>query len=445
MPKLKAHSKKPSFCVDGRSFFMSIGGALLTLYALWSTAKFSWPDISISTIFSNFTSNSCDFPPQPLNLTRDPKKLTFYDDPELSYTLDKPVNYWDEKRKAWLKLHPSFAYGSEHRILLLSGSHPSPCKSPIGDHLQLRSFKNKADYGRIHGYDIFYGTACFHPKLCNTWAKVALIRAAMVAHPEAEWIWWMDPDVVITDMSFKVPLQRYKQHNLVVPGWPNLIYEKRSRVAVNTGSFLIRNCQWSMDFLDAWSNMSPRSPDYNLWSETLTSTLSDKKSPEADEQSALVYLLLREKKKWGHMIYLENQYSLHGYWVQIIGRLHGIEGKYVEVEKRVKKLRRRHAEVVSESLDEVWEENLKDAGDGRSGWRRPFITHFTGCEPCSGRHDPSYGGNSCWLGMENALNFADNQVLRRFGFVHPESRNGSLVYPTPFDFPVNDDNEEGLV
>ncbi|KAL3526900.1 hypothetical protein ACH5RR_011556 [Cinchona calisaya] len=445
MPKFKLDSKSSrSFRDRIRPFLLALVVSLLLVYSIWTFTETVWPSFSISTIFTNSTTNHFCIPRADyFNRTHDPPETTFYDDPQLSYSLDKPLDNWDDKRSSWLKLHPSFADTVENRIFLITGSLPLPCKSPIGDHLLLRCFKNKADYCRIHGYDIFYGNSCFDPKLCNVWAKVALIRASMVAHPEAEWIWWMDAEAVITDMDFKIPLERYKQHNLVIPGWPNLIYEKKSWVAVNTGSFLIRNCQWSLDFLDVWTNMSPRSPDYKFWSETLKSTLSDKAFPGADDQSSLVYLLLREKKKWGDMIYLENEYYSRGYWVEIVGRFNEIIKKYFDIEQKVPALRRRRAEVVSESLRGVWEKYMGDLGFGfgNGGWRRPFITHFTGCQPCTGNHDPSYKGNSCWIAMEKVLNFADNQVLRRYGFAHPDLGNGSTVFPLPFDFPADENNE----
>lgn len=69
------------------------------------------------------------------------------------------------------------------------------------------------------------------------WAKIPIIRAAMMANPEAEWIWWMDADAVFTDMEFKIPLERYKDHNLVAEGWPNMVYDdkdNRSWTGLNT-------------------------------------------------------------------------------------------------------------------------------------------------------------------------------------------------------------------
>ena len=53
-----------------------------------------------------------------------------------------------------------------------------------------------------------------------------------------------------------------------------------------------------------------------------------------------------------------------------------------------------------------------------SAWRRPFVTHFTGCNPCGGRPNEIYSTESCAEGMRRALNLADDQVLRAYGFRH---------------------------
>lgn len=359
---------------------------------------------------------------------RESNDPTFYDDAGTEYTIDKAMIDWDEKRSHWLKLHPSFA-SSENRLLVVTGSQSSACPNPLGDHFLLRFFKNKVDYCRIHGYEIFYNNAFMHPKMRSFWAKIPIIRAAMLAHPQVEWVFWVDSDAIFTDMDFTVPFERYKNHNLVVHGWPDLIYKKKSWVAVNAGVFLIRNCQWSMEFLDVWARMGPKSPSYENWGETLKATLKDKAYPGSDDQSALIYLILKGNRKWRDRIYVENQYSLHGYWIGIVGKFRDFDDKYAEMEKRVERLRRRHAEAVSGSYAA---ERGRYAEKG--GWRRPFVTHFTGCQPCSGDHNPAYKGDSCTVGMERALNFADNQVLRNYGFVHPDLGNASLLIPLPFDY-----------
>ncbi|KAK4337897.1 hypothetical protein RND71_042384 [Anisodus tanguticus] len=40
---------------------------------------------------------------------------TFYDDPDVSYTIRNTIKILDEKRRKWLKLHPSFTHGEKER------------------------------------------------------------------------------------------------------------------------------------------------------------------------------------------------------------------------------------------------------------------------------------------------------------------------------------------
>lgn len=51
---------------------------------------------------------------------------------------------------------------------------------------------------------------------------------------------------------------RYRDYNLVLHGWSDKVYEEKDWVGLNTGSFFIRNCQWSLDLLDAWATMGPK-------------------------------------------------------------------------------------------------------------------------------------------------------------------------------------------
>ncbi|KAJ7944539.1 galactomannan galactosyltransferase 1-like [Quillaja saponaria] len=432
---------KSSFCVSDGCLFL--GGAFAALLLVWSFSSFITPSPESASNFESVGTKSksvsgsrnvadslrCAADSAGPNLQYDPPERNFYDDPELvSYTMAQPVKNWDEKRREWLLHHPSFAAGALDRILIVTGSQPSHCKNPIGDHLLLKFFKNKVDYSRIHGYDIFYNNALLHPKMFAYWAKYPVVRAAMLAHPEAEWIWWVDSDAAFTDMEFKLPLERYKDHNLIVHGWTHLIHEKKSWTGLNAGVFLIRNCQWSLDFMDVWVSMGPQKPEYEKWGQILRSKFKDKMFPESDDQTGLAYLISEEKEKWADKIYFE------GYWEEIVVTYDNITDRYNEIERGVGALRRRHAEKVSETYGALRDQYLKDAGNGFGSWRRPFITHFTGCQPCSGSHNEKYSEKACWDGMQQALNFADNQVLRKYGFVHPDLLDSS-VSPIPFDYP----------
>lgn len=441
MAKPSLRNRASSLFTDGFLFFGGVTAALLLVWVLRSFVNPN-PSPSLSTSFTGHEptilseERDCLGDARAFNMPYDPPEPTFYDDPNLSYSIEEPMKNWDEKRREWLKHHPSFAAGDRDRIILATGSQSTPCRNPIGDHLLLRFFKNKVDYCRIHGYDIFYNNVLLHPKMFTFWAKLPLVRAAMVAHPEAEWIWWVDSDAAITDMEFKLPLERYRDHNLVVHGWPQLIYEKKSWVSLNAGVFLIRNCQWAMDFMEVWASTGPQTPNYDRWGQILKSTFKDKIFNESDDQSALVYFLLKEKEKWADRIYVESEYYFEGYWEEIVGTLDNISHWYLEIERGVSSLRRRHAEKVSEHYGALREEYLKSAGYGKGSRRRPFITHFTGCQPCSGVHNQMYSADTCWNGMQRVLNFADNQVLRKYGYVHPDAVDSSSVEPLPFDYPA---------
>ncbi|KAA8540990.1 hypothetical protein F0562_024872 [Nyssa sinensis] len=195
--------------------------------------------------------------------------------PNVTYTLGPNITKWNEERKIWLERNPEFPnyVNGKARILLVTGSPPNPCDNAIGDHYLLKAIKNKIDYCRLHGIEIVYNMAHLDKELAGYWAKLPLIRRLMLSHPEVEWIWWMDSDALFTDMTFEIPLSKYDKYNLVVHGYPDLMFDQNSWIALNTGSFLFRNCQWSLDLLDAWAPMGPKGPIRDQAGKILTANL----------------------------------------------------------------------------------------------------------------------------------------------------------------------------
>ncbi|KAJ4973292.1 hypothetical protein NE237_006466 [Protea cynaroides] len=328
------------------------------------------------------------------------------EDPEfnsnLTYSLGPKISNWNQQRKIWLQSNPQFSNGKA-RSLLVTGSPPSPCENPIADHYFLKFIKNKIDYCRIHGIEIIYNMANLDKKLTGYWAKLPLIRRFMLSHPEMEWIWWMDSDALFTDMEFQIPLSKYDSYNLIVHGYPNLMFEEKSWTALNTGSILFRNCQWSLDLLDAWAPMGPKGLVRDEAGKILTAELKGRPEFEADDQSALIYLLISQKQ-WMEKVFLENSYYLHGYWTGLVDR-----------------------------YEEMMEKYHPGLGDER--W--PFVTHFVGCKPCGSYGD--YPVERCLKSMERAFNFADNLVLKLYGFRHsgllsPKIRRIRNETITPLEF-----------
>jgi len=305
--------------------------------------------------------------------------------PNVTYTLGPRISDWDQQRIIWLKENPQFPsyVNGKPRILLVTGSQPTPCDSSVGDHYLLKGIKNKIDYCRLHGIEIVYNMAHLDKEMAGYWAKLPLLRRLMLSHPEVEWIWWMDSDAMFTDMVFELPLDKYKDYNFVLHGWENLVYGKQSWIGLNTGSFLLRNCQWSLDILDAWAPMGPKGKIREEAGKVLTAHLEGRPAFEADDQSALIYLLISQKKLWGDRVFLESSYFLHGYWVSVVDK---------------------------------YEDMIRTYHPGFGDERWPFVTHFVGCKPCGSYGD--YPVERCMKSMERAFNFADNQILQIYGFKH---------------------------
>lgn len=57
----------------------------------------------------------------------------------------------------------------------------------------------------------------------NSRVKLLAMKAVMIAHPEAEWFWWIDSDESFIVMEFMASLH-YRYQNLVVYGWPSITY-----------------------------------------------------------------------------------------------------------------------------------------------------------------------------------------------------------------------------
>jgi len=178
-------------------------------------------------------------------------------------------------------------------------------------------------------------------------------------------------------------MDKYEGMNLVVHGFHNLLFDQHRWIGLNTGSFLIRNCQWSLDLLDAWAPFGPEGETRVNAGKMLTAKLVDRPVFEADDQSALAYLLLFDDPKWKSKTHLEWEFFLHGYWKYVVYNYENLMAK-------------------------------SHPGFGDDRW--PLVTHFVGCKPCQLAVTPEV--EECFTQMERAFNFADNQVLDKYGYAH---------------------------
>ncbi|KAL2634826.1 hypothetical protein R1flu_006305 [Riccia fluitans] len=303
------------------------------------------------------------------------------------YHIYPNVSDWDKQRAAYLKKSKNRLdrKGSKPRVLLVSGQGAKECPDVRGTHFYLKALKNKIDYARMHDMDFYYNMDNLDKELTGWWMKIPIIRAMMLAHPESEWIWWVDSDAVFTDMVFEPPFESYKGTNLILWGDEEGVFKEKSFYAINAGILIIRNCQWSLDFFDTLIPMGPQSTR-DEYGAMLSKFVTKRPVPmQSDDQAAIVYMLTTEKEKWAPKTFFENNYILSGSWPSI-----------------------------TKDFEKLMAEHKPGSGD----WRCPLITHFAGCQPCSRREWSNYDTDECYKQMERSVHFADNQIVHAYDLEH---------------------------
>ncbi|ONH99870.1 hypothetical protein PRUPE_6G054700 [Prunus persica] len=104
-------------------------------------------------------------------------------------------------------------------------------------------------------------------------------------------------------MEFKLLLDRYKNHNLVVHDWAHLVMETHSWTGLNAGVFLIRNCQWTMDFQRA---RPPRHTKISVIGAGNVGMAIAQTILTQDLADELVLVDAKPEKLRGEMIYLQH-------------------------------------------------------------------------------------------------------------------------------------------
>lgn len=145
---------------------------------------------------------------------------------------------------------------------------------------------NKKEYAEKHGYKYIeinskehldLSKSLKHSKFKNTsvinfgWCKIALLKKILLENQDVEWFFWIDADAVFMNY-FKKLEQFVSEKAFFIVG--------RDCNGINVGTFFIKNCQRSIDFLDDVWKYGPRCGK-NWWTET--------------EQGAIDHFSLKEK------------------------------------------------------------------------------------------------------------------------------------------------------
>lgn len=136
------------------------------------------------------------------------------------------------------------------------------CTSEIEDFAKHTTLNIK-HYCQIHGYDyieindkntdIRNNISPLHPYL--NWCKVSLLYDTLITN-KYDWVFWLDCDAVFTNKDIKLEdiINTVNSESMVGSDDTEIIVTKEESgcCVISTGAMLIRNSEWSKNFLKAW-------------------------------------------------------------------------------------------------------------------------------------------------------------------------------------------------
>lgn len=189
-------------------------------------------------------------------------------------SFEAPVVY-PEEEKVNGRIQPS-----GKKIVLLTASDGNE-ESEIENVVSM-ALANRAEYTSYHGYSNYFVnlTKYAEPGRHPSWNKIHAIREAFDANPDAEWVWWLDTDVIIMnpeiDIAEHVLSKRALSERLsygrplrnVDAKFYNGIYMRQDEVnldsialvatqdffGLSTGSFFMRRSSFTEYLLDQWND-----------------------------------------------------------------------------------------------------------------------------------------------------------------------------------------------
>ncbi|KAH7446521.1 hypothetical protein KP509_01G060500 [Ceratopteris richardii] len=235
------------------------------------------------------------------------------------------------------------------KLLLIQVTH---CE--VNPRIFFKSVQNKVHYSTLHDLQVSISPACRDPRYPgNHSLRLAQLDRAMMKHPHAEWLWWMpQTSFMITDVSFKLPLDKYSKFNIILFGKIGITYTRDFSVDLNVDTFLIRNCQWSFAYLKYRTAVN-EGRSASMSGDVLSSSITPRRS-DADVNVNLFQGVLsgHSMEEFGEMMHVEKSRVLHGYWQDIEAKL---EPLTVHTEQRLP--------FITHILD------CQGGSQGRSYWR----------------------------------------------------------------------------
>eukprot|EP00522_Entomoneis_paludosa_P016248 CAMPEP_0172440060 /NCGR_PEP_ID=MMETSP1065-20121228/844_1 /TAXON_ID=265537 /ORGANISM="Amphiprora paludosa, Strain CCMP125" /LENGTH=348 /DNA_ID=CAMNT_0013188841 /DNA_START=134 /DNA_END=1180 /DNA_ORIENTATION=- len=110
------------------------------------------------------------------------------------------------------------------------------------------TWQNKMDYARKHGYNLYDGSELIDTSRPPAWSKILAV-ADLMNKDECDWVMWADADTVFMNSGQKI------ENFLPADTSKHLLVGSDNGGGYNSGVFLLRNTEWSRQFLSDWWDM----------------------------------------------------------------------------------------------------------------------------------------------------------------------------------------------
>ncbi|MCO5579411.1 hypothetical protein L7F22_033266 [Adiantum nelumboides] len=329
------------------------------------------------------------------------------------------------------------------------------CESSLGRHVLTKAYKNKVDYCNVQGYCTVryllerWPAPSIYSDATNIVSPAQLLLPLMHSHPAVEWLLWMPPLSLFTNLSSSFPLRSYLalgKHLILLPtSSPSTIPTPVSLEAMvqNWASFdplifLVQNSHWSRDFLAEWETTLRTSLEALIPSTTtklqkkqgiLQNVQADnhlQNNEELDYQVILkdmvtksLFQVLKSRARKLNFdevqskLYVESGLYLHelnqGFLVKSYENLNSFQTANlmqdgIHASRNKKDLRKKNTEnrtIDSSKISFLW----------------PSMVHFEGCNLCNA-HSQHDGDELCLSTFQRAFHYGDNQLLALANMQH---------------------------
>lgn len=207
---------------------------------------------------------------------------------------------------------------NNNRVLMLFSVAPQKCPYSIGETIFNQSWLNRRQYASLKGFDLFFNRRQPDKRFTGLYNKISILYEVIVNESNKDrydWIFWMDYDSLIYNMSFNIPFRRYRHYSFVSWGdWDRLVNYADGEKGLNSGVFFLRNNEWSRTFLELILAFGLE--EGRVKEEEMNRTMFNYNRILYD-QNAIVYLLYKNPKL-RKQIFFEKQYYLNRGWMETL-------------------------------------------------------------------------------------------------------------------------------